>query len=50
MFWRQIDHFVHSIQSGVKPDVGGEDGRATLAAVEAAYESQRTGQKVVVNS
>jgi predicted dehydrogenase len=50
MFWRQIDHFIRSIQTGVAPGVSGADGRATLAAVEAAYESHRTGQKITVNS
>jgi predicted dehydrogenase len=50
MFWRQLDHFVRLIQGEVKPRVSGEDGRATIAAVEAVYESQRTARKVPVNS
>jgi predicted dehydrogenase len=50
MFRRQIDHFVRSIREGTAPRVTGDDGRATLAVVEAAYESQRTGQKVAVRS
>lgn len=50
MFHRQIDHFVRAIQAGTAPKVGGEDGLATLAVVDAAYESQRSGQKVSVHS
>ena len=46
MFRRQIGHFVQSIQEETEPLVGGQDGRATLAVVEAAYESQRSGQKM----
>jgi predicted dehydrogenase len=29
--------------------VGGEDGLATLAVVDAAYQSQRSGQKELVH-
>jgi UDP-N-acetylglucosamine 3-dehydrogenase len=45
MFHRQIDHFVRAIQQNITPQVGGEDGLATLAVVDAAYRSQRSGQK-----
>jgi predicted dehydrogenase len=48
MFYRQIDHFVRAIQNGTPPMVSGIDGVATLAVVDAVYESQRTGQKVLV--
>ncbi|MCL4251596.1 MAG: Gfo/Idh/MocA family oxidoreductase [Anaerolineae bacterium] len=48
MFYRQIDHFVRAIQSGTPPGVGGGDGVATLAVVDAVYESQRGGQRVLV--
>jgi predicted dehydrogenase len=48
MFYRQIDHFVRAIQNGTPPQVSGVDGVATLAVVDAVYESQRTGQKVRV--
>jgi predicted dehydrogenase len=48
MFRRQIDHFVQSIRDETEPLVGGRDGRATLAVVEAAYESQRSGQKLKI--
>lgn len=47
-FHRQIDHFIRAIQQGTTPQVSGEDGLATLAVVDAAYESQRSGQKVQV--
>jgi predicted dehydrogenase len=50
MFYRQIDHFVRAIQNGTPPQVSGVDGVATLAVVDAVYESQRTGQKVRVIS
>jgi predicted dehydrogenase len=48
MFYRQIDHFVQCIQTGSRPAVSASDGRATLAVVEAVYESQRTQQKVLL--
>jgi predicted dehydrogenase len=48
MFYRQIDHFILSIQSGSQPQVSGIDGAATLAVVDAVYESQRSGQKIQV--
>lgn len=48
MFRRQIDNFVQSIMNDTQPLVGGRDGRATLAVVEAAYESHRTGQKLQI--
>ncbi len=46
MFRRQMDHFIRCIQAKVQPVITGEDGRATLAVVQAVYESHRTGQKV----
>ena len=48
MFYRQIDHFIQCIQTGSRPAVSASDGRATLAVVEAVYESQRTQQKVLL--
>jgi len=48
MFRRQMDHFIAAIQMGAEPAVTAADGRATLAVVEAIYESHRTGQKVRV--
>jgi predicted dehydrogenase len=50
MFYRQIDHFVQLIQGRTAPRVNGEDGRATIAAVEAVYESHRLAQRVRVGS
>jgi predicted dehydrogenase len=46
MFRRQIDDFVRCIQENRMPSVSGVDGRATLAVIEAVYESQRTGNKI----
>lgn len=46
MFRRQMDHFIGCIREQVEPIISGEDGRATLAVVQAVYESHRTGQKV----
>lgn len=50
MFRRQMDHFIRCIRDKVQPAVTGEDGRATLAVVQAVYESQRTGQKVFLEN
>jgi UDP-N-acetyl-2-amino-2-deoxyglucuronate dehydrogenase len=48
MFRRQMEHFIHCIQKGAAPAVTAADGRATLAVVEAVYQSHRTGQKALV--
>ncbi len=48
MFYRQIDGFVQAVLDGRTPALTGADGRATLAVVEAVYESERTGRKVHV--
>jgi UDP-N-acetyl-2-amino-2-deoxyglucuronate dehydrogenase len=48
MFRRQMDHFIRSIREGVEPPVTGADGRATLAAIEAVYRSQQSGEKTRV--
>ena len=50
MFRRQMDHFIRCICEKVQPAVTGEDGRATLAVVQAVYESHRTGQKVFLDN
>jgi predicted dehydrogenase len=50
MFHRQLDAFIRCVQNGDDAPVNGDDGRATLAVVEAVYESSRTGQKVRVQS
>lgn len=48
MFRRQMDHFIQCILTGAQAEVTARDGLATMAVVEAVYESQRTGQKVRV--
>lgn len=48
MFYRQIDAFIRAVQGLQAPLLTGADGRATLAVVEAVYQSQRTGHKVRV--
>lgn len=45
-FPQEMEHFVKVVQGREKPLVTGEDGRAVLEAIFAAYESARTGQKV----
>ena len=45
-FHAEMAHFVDCAQSGAKPLVTGEDGRAVLEVIFAAYESARTGRKV----
>jgi predicted dehydrogenase len=45
-FKRQMDHFIECIQERKQPRVTPADGRATIAAVDAAYQSYRTGEKV----
>ena len=45
-FKRQLDHFVDCIHEGSRSRVTALDGRATMAAVEAVYESIRIGQRV----
>jgi len=41
-----MEHFVDCVQNDKKPIVSGEDGRAVLEVIFAAYESARTGSKV----
>ncbi len=38
-YLREMEHFVHCIQTGAQPRVGGEDGRWAVAAVLAATKS-----------
>jgi predicted dehydrogenase len=45
-FHAEMAHFVECVQKDLKPLVSGEDGRAVLEVVFAAYESARTGRKV----
>jgi predicted dehydrogenase len=43
---QELRHFVRCAREGTRPVVTGEDGRAVLEMLYAAYESARTGQKV----
>jgi myo-inositol 2-dehydrogenase / D-chiro-inositol 1-dehydrogenase len=45
-FHAEMAHFVDCVQNDKQPMVTGEDGRAVLEAVFAAYESARTGRKI----
>jgi myo-inositol 2-dehydrogenase / D-chiro-inositol 1-dehydrogenase len=45
-FPQEMAHFVDCIKNDRPPSVTGEDGRAVLEAIFAAYESARTGRKV----
>ena len=46
MFQKEISEFVSAILEDRDPCVTGEDGRRSLACVQAAYESARTGMPV----
>jgi predicted dehydrogenase len=43
---QELRHFVRCVREGTRPVVTGEDGRAVLEMLYAAYDSARTGQKV----
>jgi len=43
-----VTAFVESLLAGVEPPVGPTDGLRVAQVVDAAYESARTGQKVVI--
>jgi predicted dehydrogenase len=45
-FPQEMEHFVRCVQGKEKPLVTGEDGRAVLEVIFAAYESAGTGRKV----
>ena len=45
----ELTEMVNSVREGRPPSVTGEDGRASLAAVLAAYRSAETGQWVEVS-
>jgi predicted dehydrogenase len=47
-FHGEMAHFVDCVQTGGKPLVTGEDGKAVLEVIFAAYESARTGRKVTL--
>ena len=45
-FPQEFQHFVDCVQNDKEPIETGEDGRAVLEAIFAAYHSAGTGQKV----
>ena len=45
---RQIEDFVQAIRTDREPAVNGEEGRRSLAVVQAIYESARTGSQVAL--
>ena len=47
-FPQEMEHFVRCVQGREKPLVTGEDGRAVLEVIFAAYESAGTGRKVTL--
>ncbi|QHT68458.1 Gfo/Idh/MocA family oxidoreductase [Rhodocytophaga rosea] len=46
-FPQEFEHFVDCVQNNKQPLVTGEDGKAVLEAIYAAYESAGTGRKVM---
>ena len=48
-FKRQMDDFASAILDNRNPQVTASDGRETVAAVEAVYESFQTGKKITLN-
>src|SRR5258706_5292326 len=47
-FPQEIAHFVECVKDDKQPSVTGEDGRAVLEAIFAAYESAGTGKKIAL--
>ena len=45
-FWDEMRHFVDCVADDKQPAVTGEDARAVLEVIFAAYESAGTGRKV----
>jgi len=43
---QELKHFIECVRDDKQPVVTGEDGRAVLEIMNAAYHSARTGQKV----
>ncbi len=43
---QELKHFIECVRTGQEPVVTGEDGRAVLEMMMAAYQSARTGQRV----
>lgn len=47
-FPQEMAHFVECVEQGKQPMLTGEDGRAVLEIICAAYESARSGQRVTL--
>jgi predicted dehydrogenase len=47
-FPQELAHFVDCVENGRQPMLTGEDGKAVLEIICAAYESARTGQRVAL--
>lgn len=47
-FPQEMQHFVRCVRDDLTPKESGEDGRAVLEVICAAYESARTGQKIAL--
>lgn len=47
-FHHEMAHFVDCVRNDLQPSETGEDGRAVLEAIFAAYESAGTGRKVAI--
>ena len=45
-YLQEMAHFVACVREGEQPALSGEDGRAVLEIICAAYESARSGQRV----
>ena len=43
---QELKHFIDCVRNDTQPLITGEDGRAVLELIYAAYKSARTGQKV----
>ncbi len=47
-FPQEMAHFVECIEAGKQPALTGEDGRAVLEVIYAAYQSARAGQRIAL--
>lgn len=47
-FPQELEHFVDCVKNDKEPLVTGEDGKAVLEIIFAAYESAGTGKKVTL--
>jgi predicted dehydrogenase len=45
---QELKHFIECVRNDTAPVTSGEDGRAVLEMLNAAYQSARTGQKVAL--